>query len=130
MWKNTVEPDRSQTTILRMRVTCWIPKATNTHSEYVILIAFSTATMIARTGRSVKLYVHCLSYLSAISRPAVEAAESSIHEYCRPLLRGLNSPRVNVNATDYSSNKWSYTSTALYSSLTRRLYERIGITSR
>ena len=23
-----------------MRITCWIPKATNTHSEYVILIAF------------------------------------------------------------------------------------------
>jgi len=23
-----------------MRIACWIPKATNTHSEYVILIAF------------------------------------------------------------------------------------------
>ena len=29
-----------QMTILRMRVACWIPKATNTHSEHVILIAF------------------------------------------------------------------------------------------
>ena len=27
-------------TIWRMRVACWITKATNTHSEYVILIAF------------------------------------------------------------------------------------------
>jgi hypothetical protein len=27
-------------TIWRMRIACWIPKATNTHSEYVILIAF------------------------------------------------------------------------------------------
>jgi hypothetical protein len=27
-------------TILRMRFECWIPKATNTRSEYVILIAF------------------------------------------------------------------------------------------
>jgi hypothetical protein len=26
-------------TIWRMRIACWIPKATNTHSEYVILIA-------------------------------------------------------------------------------------------
>jgi hypothetical protein len=26
--------------IWRMRIACWIPKATNTHSEYVILIAF------------------------------------------------------------------------------------------
>jgi hypothetical protein len=27
-------------TIWRMRFACWITKATNTHSEYVILIAF------------------------------------------------------------------------------------------
>ena len=27
-------------TISRMRIACWIPKDTNTHSEYVILIAF------------------------------------------------------------------------------------------
>ena len=27
-------------TIWRMRVVCWIPRRTNTHSEYVILIAF------------------------------------------------------------------------------------------
>jgi hypothetical protein len=40
MWKNTVEPDRPQTAVWRMRFACWIPKATNTHSEYVILIAF------------------------------------------------------------------------------------------
>jgi hypothetical protein len=26
--------------IRRMRIACWIPKATNTHSEYVTLIAF------------------------------------------------------------------------------------------
>jgi len=40
MWKNIVEPDRAQMTIWRMRIECWIPKATNTHSKYVILIAF------------------------------------------------------------------------------------------
>jgi hypothetical protein len=27
-------------TIWRMRITCWIPNATNTHSEYVVLITF------------------------------------------------------------------------------------------
>jgi len=40
MWKNIVQPDRPQTTIWRMRIACWIPKATNTHSEYVIPTAF------------------------------------------------------------------------------------------
>jgi len=38
--KNTVEPDRPQTTMWRMRIAGWITKVPNTHSEYVILIAF------------------------------------------------------------------------------------------
>ena len=37
MWENTVESGRQQMTIWRMRITCWIRKNTNTHSEYVIL---------------------------------------------------------------------------------------------
>jgi len=36
----TVEMGGLQITIWLMRFACWIPKATNTHSEYVILIAF------------------------------------------------------------------------------------------
>jgi len=40
MWTNTVEPERPQMTIWRMAIACWIPKATNTLSKYVILIAF------------------------------------------------------------------------------------------
>jgi hypothetical protein len=40
MWKNIVERGRPQMTIWRMRTACWIPKATDTHSEYVILMAF------------------------------------------------------------------------------------------
>ena len=39
-WKDFVEPDRPQMTIWRMHIACWIPKATNANSEYVILIAF------------------------------------------------------------------------------------------
>ena len=57
MWKNTVGRGRPQMkTIWRMRIACWIPKATNTNSEYVILIAFplpqwlqERATMLRRT---------------------------------------------------------------------------------
>jgi hypothetical protein len=39
-WKNIVKPDRPQMTIWRVLVACGIPKATNTLSEYVTLIAF------------------------------------------------------------------------------------------
>jgi len=35
-----LQPDIPQITILRMLIACWIPNATNTHLEYVILIAF------------------------------------------------------------------------------------------
>jgi hypothetical protein len=40
MWKNIEELDRPQITIWRMCLACWVLKATNTYSEYVILIAF------------------------------------------------------------------------------------------
>ena len=40
MRKNIVQPDGLQMTTWRMRTACWIPKATNTHPVYVILIAF------------------------------------------------------------------------------------------
>jgi hypothetical protein len=41
MWKNTLEPDSPQMTIRRTRIACWIAKATDTHSEYVILLLFT-----------------------------------------------------------------------------------------
>jgi len=41
MWKNTVQLSSSHMTLTRMRIVCWLPKAKNTHSEYVILTAFT-----------------------------------------------------------------------------------------
>ena len=38
MWENMVQPDRPRMAIWRMSIACWIPKATNTHSEYVIFL--------------------------------------------------------------------------------------------
>ena len=40
MWKNMVQPDRQQVATWRMHIACWVPKATDTLSEYIILIAF------------------------------------------------------------------------------------------
>ena len=36
-WKNIAELGKTQMTVWRMRIACRIPKAKNTHSEYVIL---------------------------------------------------------------------------------------------
>ena len=38
MWKDTVGRNGPQTTIWRTRIACWIRKATNTHSVYVIFV--------------------------------------------------------------------------------------------
>jgi len=41
MWKNAVDPDRSQMNIIwHMHFACWITEAIDIHSEYVVLIAF------------------------------------------------------------------------------------------
>jgi len=40
MWENVIVPGRPQMTIWGLSIACWIPKATNTHSEYVILLLF------------------------------------------------------------------------------------------
>jgi len=40
MWKNIVERGRPQITIWHMRIACRIPRTSNTHSGYVIFIAF------------------------------------------------------------------------------------------
>ena len=57
IWKNIVQPDRPQVAIWRLRISCWIPKATNTHSQYVTYCS-STTKMVARTLVFITLYVH------------------------------------------------------------------------
>ena len=47
--------------IRRVPFACWIHKTTNTHSEYVILIAFPWQQEVMLIRLSVTLYVHCLS---------------------------------------------------------------------
>jgi len=40
MWKNIVEPYRRHLTIWRLLIACWIPKATDMLSGYIILKLF------------------------------------------------------------------------------------------
>ena len=58
MWKNTVEPERPQMTIWRMRISRWVPKATHTPGICNIN-CFSATTMFARKRLYVMLHVHC-----------------------------------------------------------------------
>ena len=61
MWENTVELDRSHMTIWRMRIACWITKATNTYSEYIILIAFPLQQWLRERASMLRyMYIVCL----------------------------------------------------------------------
>jgi hypothetical protein len=61
MRKNISEPDRPQLTLLRMRIACWISEATNTQSEYGILIAFPLQQWLYERG-SILRYTY-IAYL-------------------------------------------------------------------
>jgi hypothetical protein len=61
MWKNIVEPGRPPRTIWCMRMTLWIPVPTDTHSEYVILIALSLQLWLHERASILRYtYIVCL----------------------------------------------------------------------
>jgi len=64
MWKHIVECGRSRMTIWRMSVACWIAKATNTHSQYVILTAVALQQWLRERASILRLYLHCLPCIS------------------------------------------------------------------
>jgi len=59
VWKNIVQPDMPQITIRHMRIASWITKATDTHSEHVIIIAFPLQKKkMVRKGLNGTVYTH------------------------------------------------------------------------
>jgi hypothetical protein len=64
MWKNMVQPGRPQMTIWRMRIVCCVHKATDTHAEYVILIAVPQQQWLHECA-SMLCYMH-VAYLVCI----------------------------------------------------------------
>ena len=62
MWNDIVEPDAPQMAVLLMPIAYWIPKATNTHSEYVIRIAFPLQRWLQERDSVLRLCVNCASY--------------------------------------------------------------------
>jgi hypothetical protein len=64
MWKNMVEPAGQATDdniIRHMRFACWVTKATKTHTEYVILIAFPRQQCLSERASVLRYtYIACL----------------------------------------------------------------------
>jgi hypothetical protein len=58
MWKTIVQPNRSQVTTRGKRIACWILKATNKHSEYVITIVFPLEQRLYELPSILLLHTH------------------------------------------------------------------------
>ena len=54
MWRNVVEPSGSQMTIRRLSISRWIPKATDTGSEYVIPTVFPFQSSLLEGARMLR----------------------------------------------------------------------------
>jgi len=61
--ENIVDPDRLQKKIWRMRTACCILKATDTHSKYVVLIAFRQQQWLHERAWMLRYtYIACLLF--------------------------------------------------------------------
>jgi len=60
-WRNIVKLDRPHMTLGPMCFSCWLRKAANTHSEYVILIGYPRQQrLLQRTSMLRYTYIACL----------------------------------------------------------------------
>ena len=84
MWKNKVQPDRPQLTIWHMRFACWIPKATNTHSQYVIFIAFTLQQWLQELASFL-----CYTYIACIVDRDIELNNIHITHCCFSIVKFL-----------------------------------------
>ena len=69
MWKNNVELGRPQMTVRCMRIAFWILKATNTHSEYVILIDYPLQQWLQKCTSMLR-YTY-IAHLASICRLSI-----------------------------------------------------------
>jgi hypothetical protein len=84
MWKNIVESGRPHMTIWRMNISCWIPKATNTLSEYVIFIAFILQQWLHERASLLRCtYIACLDKFIPRLLVAVSLPSLRIHDIYR-----------------------------------------------
>ena len=95
---------RQQMTVWRMRIVCWIPKATDTHSQYVTPIAFPLRQCLHE--RASMLRYTCISYhvvFYAHPRSPFLISSYTLHPQFRITKsshRGKNvTPHTNANQT-------------------------------
>ena len=58
-----VQSDRPQMTIWRTRIACWLPKGTNTHSEYVIRIDLHGSSVDTNASQCYVIHILLVLFL-------------------------------------------------------------------
>ena len=106
MWKNTAERCRHQMTIWRMRVPCWITRATNTHLQYVILLFHCNNDCMNASH----CYVICTGRVLFILRTAKNLSVSKLTcprvDICTLSCRRFASFVVKCRFKDVSNKPW------------------------
>jgi len=82
MWKNTVELERPQMKIWRIRTACRIPMATNTHSEYVILLFHGNNRYTTRPSMLRYTYIASLVFLLISGEDTYRRAGENLRLRC------------------------------------------------
>ena len=74
MWKNIVGLKRPQITKWRMRTSRCVPKAKNTHSEYVIIITFPLQQWLHERSSVLRYSTESVCLSCLLVKPADRAA--------------------------------------------------------
>jgi hypothetical protein len=67
MWKHLVEPCRPQRNIWRIRIACWITKATNTESQFVTHTLFTLQQCLQERASNYVIRTMSVSLVYTIS---------------------------------------------------------------
>jgi len=76
MWEHIIEWGKAQMAIWRMRIAWCIPKATITHSEYVILIAFPLQQWLRERASLL-----CYTYITCLALTLISILEPSVRRH-------------------------------------------------
>jgi hypothetical protein len=77
-----LETDRPCMIKWRMRIARWIPKATNTHSEYVILIAFPLKQRLHERASELRYMCIACHVVCMCLVPSTDCYISQVHNVC------------------------------------------------
>jgi hypothetical protein len=106
MLKNILERGRPQMAIWRMLIACSITKATDTHSEYVMLVAFPLQQCLHKRAPMLRCtYIACLVvfwYLQTFLLGSQGKSYNESDDYFGSKVRG----RCSVRKTVKIRNKW------------------------